>query len=745
MISLTGLSTTALISIAAAGGLFISLLYLLRLRRRRVVVPFLPLWQRVVKKNQYQSLFQRLKRLISWLLQILFLLILVLALGDPRLRAELLSGRNVVVVIDVSASMQTVDEDKTSRLQMAQSQALALISGLIGSDRMMLVAMDRDVMPLTPFTSDKKLLRERLIEIQPSETSADLRRALLLAKDALQNRKRGEIIVLSDGAFGGPYASLLVPLKDDKTKKPTKRASKKAASKKPKGRKAGKDPRLTDPQYRKESKKPKARRRKPAARKRRRRKRRRRRKPKRRKRTKKKKKKPTIKLPPGLKKRIDVSKFSTLSEELRPLPQFRLLQVGKASDNVGIVALSARRLPEQPLKFAVYVELHNFSKTPASGYLELYADGLIVETLRVAVGPKQRWRRTFAELSAEGQRLEARLKLERGKDLLKADNRAFAILPKVKPPTVLLVSDDNLYLHAVLLSDTQIIYKHIACAAYANYNKPVDIVVFHTFAPAQAPKKGRYVFLDPPEDKTPFKIKRKSKKSWLKNPLITDTASSHPVLNYTVFRDINIGRAVKMTKGPNDKILVGSFGKPLIMARQTRDMRALVLGFSIKETDLPLRVAYPLFWRNAIKWLMRGGRPAPPTTRVTGQLWRVHLPDGVKKVTIDGPGLSPLSLPVNDGVAVVTGKRVGFYRMRYQQQTQWLAANLANPDESQIRPREIQPDKLAPLETTMSSARVFTLLGWQIPIPKKIWLVLLALAAAWLLLEWWTYNRRVTI
>ena len=153
MISLAGLSASTLLYIGIAGSAIISVLYLLRLRKRRVVVPFLPLWQRVVKRKQYQSLFQRFKRLISWLLQILFWLILLLALGDPKLRAELMSGRNVVLVIDTSASMSTRDNHKRTRLHHAKKKAKALIKELIGFDKMMLISMDGEVLPMTPFTA----------------------------------------------------------------------------------------------------------------------------------------------------------------------------------------------------------------------------------------------------------------------------------------------------------------------------------------------------------------------------------------------------------------------------------------------------------------------------------------------------------------------------------------------------------------------------------------------------------------
>ena len=134
-----------------------------------------------------------------------------------------------------------------------------------------------------------------------------------------------------------------------------------------------------------------------------------------------------IKLPLGLKRRLDLRQYSTLSEEHRILPTFELMKVGHKRDNVGIVAFSARRMPEQPLKFAIYVEIHNFGKGAVEGFLELYIDGTQIETVNLKIAAQKGWRRTFSPLSSEGQRLEARLHLKRGNDFLKADNRSFAI------------------------------------------------------------------------------------------------------------------------------------------------------------------------------------------------------------------------------------------------------------------------------------------------------------------------------
>ena len=84
-------------------------LYMLKLRRRVVAVPFSPLWERILRDKEATSLFSKLKRLLSLLLQLALLALLVLALGDPRAAESLIKGRTVVVLVDASASMQATD------------------------------------------------------------------------------------------------------------------------------------------------------------------------------------------------------------------------------------------------------------------------------------------------------------------------------------------------------------------------------------------------------------------------------------------------------------------------------------------------------------------------------------------------------------------------------------------------------------------------------------------------------------
>src|SRR5690349_15631609 len=110
---LTGVPLQTLIQLGALAGAAVVVFYILKLKRRPVAVPFSKIWDRILRDKQATSLFSQLKRLLSLLLQLLVLALLLFALGDPRTAVNKEDGRNVVVLVDTSASMQATDVSPT--------------------------------------------------------------------------------------------------------------------------------------------------------------------------------------------------------------------------------------------------------------------------------------------------------------------------------------------------------------------------------------------------------------------------------------------------------------------------------------------------------------------------------------------------------------------------------------------------------------------------------------------------------
>jgi len=197
---LAGYPLSAVLGAFGAAAACAVVLYILRLRRRPVAVVFSPIWRSVLGERESSRLFSQLKRWLSLLLQLALLGLLALALGDPRFAARSLEARHLVVLLDTSASMQATDVPK-GRIAAARDQVAQLVAGLGPTDRMLLAQMDASVTPLSTMTDDVAELGLALERVQPSDTRADLGRALAFALDSLNGRTRPEIIVVSDGAF----------------------------------------------------------------------------------------------------------------------------------------------------------------------------------------------------------------------------------------------------------------------------------------------------------------------------------------------------------------------------------------------------------------------------------------------------------------------------------------------------------------------------------------------------------------
>ncbi len=172
-------------------------LYILKLRRRREPVSTLLFWEQIFREKQTTSLFQKLKHLLSLLLQLLFLILLVLALARPQFAFMTKSARQLILIIDRSASMNAFD-GTLSRLESAKQQALSMVDNLRFIDEMMVISCHTQPVIHSPFTNHQKSLRDAIESIIPTDVKTDLQPALAVAHSVAQTKPNPEIIVFSD-------------------------------------------------------------------------------------------------------------------------------------------------------------------------------------------------------------------------------------------------------------------------------------------------------------------------------------------------------------------------------------------------------------------------------------------------------------------------------------------------------------------------------------------------------------------
>ncbi|MEA1950371.1 MAG: BatA and WFA domain-containing protein [Planctomycetota bacterium] len=189
-------------------------LYFLKLKRHPLEVPSTYLWQRSIEDLHVNSIWQRLRKSLLLLLQLLIVLLAMMALLRPGCRGNKLIGNRFVFLIDNSASMQATDQEP-SRLDEAKRRAVRMIDEMRSGDVGMVVSFADTARVEQMFTDNRRRLRRAVEAIEPSERSTSLGEALKVAS-GLANPGRtsyeetdiqtaeampATVYILSDGRF----------------------------------------------------------------------------------------------------------------------------------------------------------------------------------------------------------------------------------------------------------------------------------------------------------------------------------------------------------------------------------------------------------------------------------------------------------------------------------------------------------------------------------------------------------------
>jgi len=661
MLHFVGVPLQQLLTLGGIAGGLIVVFYILRLKRRPVAVPFSKIWERILRDKQATSLFSQLKRLLSLLLQLAILALLLLAMGDPRTAVASKEGRNVVVLVDVSASMQATDV-APNRLTAGLERVSSQVQGLGANDHMMIAQMGATVTPLSTMTGEVSELRHALGQVEARDTRADFARGLRFAVDALRGLSSPEIVVVSDGALGPPTDAF---------------------------------------------------------------------------------------------GEVDIGDI-----------KLSYVHVGERNRNAAITGFSVRRYPLDKSRYEAMIEVTNTGDEDLDLELRLYGDEYQTHLFRLKLPKGEKDARFLTNLSGASHRLRAEINLAppadaepgapRVHDDLAADDVAYALMPERRRARVQVVTDgNNTYLEAALLLDEYLDVTTVLPAKYPAEGV-YDVTIFDGVAPPYQPGSGHVFYLNPSGKDVPFTVDKELKNDDAENPLGFDTIDDeHPIVKHTKLELVNVLRAHTLKGNKEDKVLGARFKGPLLIAGRREGHKFVALGFDIRESDLPLRISWPLLLLNTINDFVEEDT-SYISSFATGAVWRVPAPETIRHADLvrlgrpkdpdgpadakDEPDSPARSIPVEDGRAVYFGEKSGFYSVKANAdeesfQTEF-AANLVDPAESHIKP---QP------ELTIGDTRAGELEGFKVGVRHELWAYILLAVIAISTIEWLTYHRRITV
>lgn len=398
---------------------------------------------------------------------------------------------------------------------------------------------------------------------------------------------------------------------------------------------------------------------------------------------------------------------------------------GQNADNLGITALDVRPVLEDATQRAVYVNVVNFSSNTMTTDLELLFDNQIVSTTTLAIPAGQATPHVFTAAQEKDGVFTVRLNT---KDALTADNEASIVSLLPKPVNILLVTRGNRLLEKALraVANVQLAVAGDLTDGGANF----DFIVLDNVIPTEWPRGNVLAFAV-------------ANSNWVERvtgveaPVIVDWKSTHPLLRYAGFDNVQIVQSLTPANGeppPWATSILEAPQAPLILAGELGRQRLVWVGFDPLESNWPLRVSFPIFIANAVEWLNPANAKNSQLLIKAGDPFRLTLAEPVANADVKLPDGSTRRLTVDGANELVFGDtaRQGVYHLRAGTNEITFCVNLLDAAESDIRPRE----ELVFGEYTRVEATTAQRTNME------LWRTLAGIALAVLMFEWWWYHRR---
>jgi len=392
-------------------------------------------------------------------------------------------------------------------------------------------------------------------------------------------------------------------------------------------------------------------------------------------------------------------------------------RVGVSGENVGLTSLTVRTSAQTR---AAYLHVQNFGQQPHSVSLEWRADSHLLDLrpLTLAAGQGQ-----DLVLPVPGDATSVTAHLAGG-DIFALDDTATAVARTPRAFRVLLVTPGNVFLEQALRLRTDLQIEVIAPAAY-HASAAYALTVLDRFSPPVLPD-APLVMVDPPAGSAlaggqPVGIGR-----------VRAVDAGDPLLANVDLQDVHVARSQDLRNSTFGRSLIGSLQTPLVLVRD-EPFRQVLIGFDLHESDLPLRIAFPILVQNLSEWLLPPSVPSHsfhPDEPVT------LVPEaGATSVSVTRPDGSRRSLATGSIATFGDTDLTGLYTVEQviagKVQRSWFSVNLFSDPISQLKP----PDRLT-LPPTRTNVVQATHHG-QLEIWP--WIALAALGVV--MAEWLAFHR----
>ena len=531
------------------------------------------LWERVLKQRPLATRIGWLfRKNLLLILQILAACLLIAALADPSLLHFGAPSGDVVVVIDLSASMKAKGPLGT-RFEAARREFLSLVDALSSGQKMMLIGAGAQPRLIVPFTANKQRLRDAGRNMVATDVSGRIKEAILFAHAFLKRGSPDHVVVISDGAFTGA------------------------------------------------------------------------------------------------------------EDFARQAAQLRYIKVDGGRDNVAIVGFEVRRQPNHSSQYEVMVHVRNFTAKAIRAPLILTLGNTTLIQESVDIEPDGRRVLIYPLKGLLKGTLAARLEID---DDLATDNRAYLAVSDAPPVRLLYIGPGNPFLSSLLrfFSNVQVTVAKPGDPEASHFENQYDLVIFDR-VPVPELTQGNFILINTVAPNLPLQVQGKGR-----NPRIIAPVTKHPITDGLTLADLQVREALRVAVSGDGVVLARSPESPMLVALERGKLRLLFIAFDLMASDLPLRVAFPILFHNAIEWLQPQRAEFPAQNVHAGTPFPLRLPVGDGNLEITSPSGKKEQLKVATSPLLFTETfEAGLYNYKSASRQGHFAVNLFDEDESQITSR----------------------------------------------------------
>lgn len=378
-----------------------------------------------------------------------------------------------------------------------------------------------------------------------------------------------------------------------------------------------------------------------------------------------------------------------------------------------------------------YLEIANFSPSAQKLRLVLQRGNATIFDQQFDVAASEALRQVVP-VSRGGDPL-LRARIEADQNALDIDDRAVMWVDRAQPLAVTVVGVKTGWLRAMFDRDPDVTATYLPPDLYRVPGTPQpareDVLVFDEWAPDASPDRPAVFFAPPLE--TPWLMGRspdalpgvpgpaqvEQRPRW-------EVPGSHPVVRGVDPFTLTIDRARAYSSPALVPIARSARGTPLVAIHEANGARQIVVSFGAGDSNLASAPGFPVLIGNALEWLARpaaGLNVKPGLVELDRAITSLAAPDGgaVRLTRVNDKTVALLRAP---GLYVAEG---GGARSR-------IAVNAGDPLLSNLmRTTPTAPGQSRPVTSGASGH------PW--------WVYCAAVALALALVEWWTWQRRITV